>query len=404
MPAHTVLLLGYLSHFLTGGWIMEKGLTLTIVTLALVQAACGGGGSGSSTSVSPSATGASIAGTVPGTLIEAFGDNGSYHAVDSSDNGTARHPFQLQLPAGVGFHLVMTTNDGTPDEVVTPIGFRDSSGRVRTRLMVNDGETVDLGHVPLPMGRNAAATDDRDNDGVLDSPMILDDVGASNPLSQADADNDGMDDWDDPDHGGYHYADHIKDPQDHDDDGIPNSYDHDHQARSDDSDADGLPDSVDANRHNERDHANDDLGEDCDHDGYNDDDHDRDGFHDDDGDRDGYHDDDLDHDGHHDGEDDHEDRDNTGSCSGAPTPTQPTPTQPAPIQTAPTQPAPTQAPGPDGQALYTSFCARCHGPTGVRGSSASAISSAIAGDVGGMGSLSSLTSAEIQAIASYLAQ
>jgi hypothetical protein len=414
--------------------IMENRLKLTIATLALFQAACGGGGSGSSTSVSPSVAGASIGGTVPGTLIEAFGDNGSYYAVDSSDNGTARHPFQLELPAGVGFHLVMVTGEGTPDEVITPIGFRDSSGRVRTRLMLNDGDIIDLGHVPLPLGRNAAAADDRDNNGVLDSPMILDDVGARNPLSQSDADDDGMDDWDDPDHGGYHYADHITDPQDHDEDGIPNSYDDDHQARSDDSDADGLPDSIDANRYNERDHANDELDDDCDHDGYNDGDRDHDGFHDDDSDRDGYHDDDLDHDGHHDGDDDHETGDDSGSCSGAPAPsdpaptdpaptdpapadpaptdpapadpapTDPAPTDPAPTDPAPTDPAPADPPAPDGQALYTDFCAGCHGPNGVRGSSANAISSAIASNRGGMGSLSSLTSTEIQAIANYLAQ
>ena len=293
---------------------MEKRLKLTVVALALVQAACGGGGSGSSTSVAPSAASASIAGTVPGTLIEAFGDNGSYYAVDSRNDGTAQHPFELDLPAGVGLRLVMTTNEGTADAVTAPIGFRDSSGRVRTRLMMDDGEKIDLGYVPLPMGRNAAAADDRDDDGVLDEPMILDDVGANNPLLQADADDDGLDDWDDPDHGGYHYPEDIADPQDHDDDGIPNSYDDDYQARSDDSDGDGLPDIVDANRHNERDHSNDDLSDDCDHDGYNDDDHDRDGFHDDDADRDGYHDADADHDGRHDGDDDDEDR---RTCSDA---------------------------------------------------------------------------------------
>ena len=73
---------------------MEKrlNLNLTIAVLALLQAACGGGGSGSSTSVSPSASSASIGGTVPGTLIEAFGDNGSYYAVDSIDDGSARQP------------------------------------------------------------------------------------------------------------------------------------------------------------------------------------------------------------------------------------------------------------------------------------------------------------------------
>jgi len=361
--------------------------------LALLQAACGGGGSGSSSNVSPSAA-ASIGGTVPGTVIEAFGDNGSYYAVDSNSNGTARHPFRLKLPAGVGFHLVMVTGEGSPDQVVTPIGFRDSSGSVRTRLMLGAGDSIDLGHVPLPMSRNAAAADDRNNDGVLDSPMILDDVGASNPLSQSDADDDGMDDWNDPDHGGYQYDDRLTDPQDDDDDGIPNRYDGDHQARSDDSDADGLPDSVDANRHNERDHANDDLSDDCDHDGYNDDDRDHDGYHDDDSDRDGYHDDDLDHDGHHDGDEDDESSDDSGSCSGTPAPTRPdlTPT-----------PTTTPTPTPEGEALYTSYCAGCHGANGKRGRTATAISLAIT-NVGDMQSLSSLSAAQIQAIASYLAQ
>jgi mono/diheme cytochrome c family protein len=328
---------------------------------------------------------------VPGTLIEAFGDNGSYYAVESTQNGTARHPFQLDVPAGVGFHLVMVTGKDTPDEVITPIGFRDSTGRVRTRLMLHQGERIDLGHVPLYMGRNAASADDRDNDGVLDRPFILDDVGGNNPLSQADADDDGIADWDDPDHGGYQYDDRHTDPQDQDDDGIPNSYDGDYQARSDDSDGDGLPDSVDANRFNQRDDANDDLVDDCNHDGYSDADRDHDGFYDDDADRDG----------HHDsvgstGEDDH------SGCNGAPAGEQPAPTQPAPTQPAPTQP--TSPAALDGQALYTSFCADCHGPSGKRGRSASAIASAIARDAGGMGSLSSLSADQVAAIADYLAR
>jgi hypothetical protein len=329
--------------------------------------------------------------------------------VTSSDNATNRHPFQLELPAGVGFHLVMVTGEGTADQVVTPIGFRDSSGSVRTRLMLSNGEKIDLGHVPLPMGRNAAAADDLDGNGVLDNPMILDDVGANNPLSQSDADDDGMNDWDDPDHGGYQYDNSTNDPQDQDDDGIPNSYDDDYTARSDDSDRDGLPDSVDANRYNERDHDNDDLSEDCDHDGYNDDDSDRDGYHDDDDDRDGYHDDDMDHDGDHDSDDDDESSDVSGSCNGTPVPTGPAPTDPVPTgptptDPVPTDPVPTDPPNPDGQALYTSFCAECHGPSGKRGASADSISSAIASNRGGMGSLSGLTSTQVQAIADYLAQ
>jgi len=295
---------------------MKMRYQLGILSLAVLQAACGGGGggSGSSSSVAPAAATATISGTVPGTLIEAFGDNGAYYVVRSDDDGSAEHPFELKLKAGIGYHLVMVTGEGTADEVTTPIGYRDSSGKVRTRMLMGAGDHIDLGHVPLHMGRNAAAVDDQDNDGVLDNPMVLDDVGANNPLSQCDADKDGTDDWNDPDHGGYHYDDRSEDPQDHDDDGIPNTYDDDHSPHADDSDEDGLPDIVDANRYNEADHDNDDLQHDCDQDGYNDEDGDHDGYHDDDHDRDGYHDDDLDHDGDHDSDDDNDDDQEGGVC------------------------------------------------------------------------------------------
>jgi mono/diheme cytochrome c family protein len=57
----------------------------------------------------------------------------------------------------------------------------------------------------------------------------------------------------------------------------------------------------------------------------------------------------------------------------------------------------------DGQALYATYCAACHGASGsnINGRTASAISTAI-GNVGSMSSLS-LSSTEIQAIADYLA-
>lgn len=75
---------------------MNQRHQLTILMCALLQAACGGGGGGGSStgSVAPSSADASVVGTVPGTMIEAFGDNGSYHVVESNDNGTSRHPFQ----------------------------------------------------------------------------------------------------------------------------------------------------------------------------------------------------------------------------------------------------------------------------------------------------------------------
>jgi hypothetical protein len=381
---------------------MFRYRTLSIAVLALLQTACGGGGGGGGGDTSFSA--ASVSGTVPGTLIEAFGDNGSYYAVESNDDGSSHHPFTLELKPGVGFHLVMVTGEGTPDEVVTPIGFRDSSGKVRTRLVLDKGEAIDLGHVPLPMGRNEAADDDRDGNGVLDGPMVLDDVGARNPLSQSDVDDDDINDWDDPDHGGYHYDDDTDDPQDHDDDGVPNVYDDDDEGpHNDDYDGDGLPNNVDANPYNDRHHDNDDLDEDCDGDGYHDDDHDHDGYHDDDEDRDGYHDDDYDHDGDHDSDhdgdgvdDDERDDDDHHSCSGS-------------ESSDPVQPSPVVDPGPgsglDGQALFEANCTSgCHTAGSLSGRGVEQISNAINGNRGGMGSLSFLTAQEIQAIADYLVQ
>ena len=291
---------------------MNQRHQLSILALALLQAACGGGGGGDGGG--GNFTGASVSGTVPGKLIEAFGDKVSYYAVDSKDNGTNQHPFTLDVPVGVGFELVMTTGEGTADEVIHPIGFRDSTDTIRTRLMLGNKEKLDLGHVPLYMSHNDAAADDLDEDGVLDKPFVLDDVGARNPLTQADADGDDIDDWDDPDHGGYQYDDSTTNPQDLDDDGIPNVYDMDYSPGSDDSDGDGLPDSVDANPHNDRDSRNDGLLDDCDRDGYNDDDQNHDGFHDDDNNHDGYHDDDMNHDGRH-------DEDGSGTCSSSTTTT-----------------------------------------------------------------------------------
>ncbi len=380
---------------------MNQRQSISIAILAILQSACGGGGGGDSDSDSTASfTGAAVSGTVPGTMIEAFGDNGSYYATRSNNNGSARHPFRLDVKPGVGFHLVMVTNEGTPEEVVTPIGFRDSSGRVRTRLVLDNGEKVDLGHIPLHMSRNEAAGDDDDGDGVLDHPLVLDDAGAENPLSQSDVDDDGINDWDDPDHGGYHYDNTMHDPQDHDDDGVPNVHDNDYDSRADDRDGDGLPDHRDANPDNDSGHNNDALDDDCDHDGYSDEDRDHDGFHDDDSDRDGYHDDDVDHDGDHDSDhdDDGEDDDEGHSCGAAPGTTPPVSTQP-----------PAGDPGPgtglDGQALYVNNCtgSGCHSASGMRGRTASQISSAIGSNRGGMGSIT-LTADQIQAIADYLGQ
>jgi len=275
-----------------------KQRDIGLLSIALLLSACGGG-SGSSTGTSTSAV-STISGTVPGTTIEAFGDNGSYYRTTSTDNGTSQHPFSLSVPAGVGVRLAMITNEGTSDEVVTPIGFKDNQGNVKTRLVTAANDNIDLGHINLAMSRNAAASRDLNNDGVLDSPYVLDDdADAHNPLQSMDTDKDGVNDYDDPDHGNYQYAASVTDPQDDDGDGIPNKYDSDYSASADDSDGDGLKNTDDVNPNNVAD-ANSTFSDDTNGDGYHDDDANHDGYHDDDANRDGYHDDDLNHDGQHD--------------------------------------------------------------------------------------------------------
>lgn len=278
---------------------------LAILVTSTLLAACGDGGGGSdgggSTASVTSASTATITGTVPGTRIEAFGDNGAYYAVNSTDNGTSRHPFSMEVPAGLGLRIVMTTNEGSADEVISPIGFRDNTTQVHTRFMLGAGDRIDLGYIPLAMSRAGAAgdvdgdgdNDDLDHDGILDSPFMLDD--AHSPLGQADADHDRLNDFDDPDHGGYAYSMRENDPLDHDKDGVPNMFDVHYMPAPGfvDNDRDGLhDDNNDVNPGNLM-GLNAPFIDDLDRDGYHDDDKNFDGFHDNDTDRDGYRDDDM---------------------------------------------------------------------------------------------------------------
>jgi len=276
---------------------------LSVAIAALLLTACGSDGD----SISDTST-ATISGTVPGTKIEAFADNGGYYVTHSNDNGTTEHPFTLEVPAGMGVRLVMTTNEGTADEVASPIGFRDNTAQQHTRIVLGKGDLIDMGYIPLAMSRAQAAgdvdgdgdNDDIDNDGMLDSPFMLAD--SQSPLVHADADTDGINDFDDPDHGGYQYSAEDMDPLDHDNDGVPNTIDPDYVPGVGfmDNDRDGLHDDTNDMNPGNIEGLNSKFIDDLQGDGYHQDDENRDGFHDDDANRDGYHDDDLDMDGFHD--------------------------------------------------------------------------------------------------------
>ena len=228
---------------------------LTAKTAALASAAmlflagCGGGGLLADGGIIGTGT---IVGTVPGTVIEAYGANGDYVETFSEFNTTGRHPFRLRLKAGVGYYLVMIINEGTENEIVMPIAFPDSQGEVFARITLKEGQEIDLGYVALYMNcAEVPVESDPDDDCVLDKPFLLNEAGADgpkNPLKQMDADDDGWNDYDDDDHGyGQHNGQQYQDPQDLDNDRVPNKYDDDFKPGPNDEDEDGIDDDADEN-------------------------------------------------------------------------------------------------------------------------------------------------------------
>lgn len=290
-------------------------LTLSILTSATLLTACGSGSSTESSSTSDAATNNTttstpsaakstyaLKGTVPGTLIEAYCDNGGYFATHSTQNGTNQHPFELSLPAGLSCNLVMTTNETDPaNSVITAIGFRDDNGNIGTRVTATANTTIDIGNVALFTSRTDASAADLDGNGVIDSPF---DIGNHPDLSISQSINTALD----MDGNGI-----IEPYEDEDGDGIINRDDADYSKKDIDTDRDGLMDSIDVNKNNDPNASNTYpttidsdqdgyLDEDLNHDGFYDDDKNHDGFHDDDANHDGFHDDDLNRDGHHDSE------------------------------------------------------------------------------------------------------
>jgi hypothetical protein len=191
----------------------------------------------------------SITGTVPGTVIEAYGEHGEYFLTYSEFNNTDDHPFLLDgLPAGVGFYLVMIINEDTENEIAMPIAFLDNQGGVQARIVLRPDQQIDLGHIPLYMNcSDIPPAIDFDGNCILDKPFILDEMrGSHNPLKQMDADNDNINDYVDVDHGyGPHGGGMHNNPQDQDGDGIPNYYDPDFTPGPNDADGDGFADNQD---------------------------------------------------------------------------------------------------------------------------------------------------------------
>jgi hypothetical protein len=233
---------------------------LMIVCLGAIISSCGGGGGGDSISPSVS-TSFTISGTVPGTIIEAYGDNGSYYKVSSDNDGSGMHPFSLTLKSGVKYSLFMTVNENTTQTITTPIYF-DNNGTPTSSFTSSANQTINFGHLPLYTTKTDAvnAGKDNDNDGVLDDGQYH----LVNTISGLTLNNlVGTYTWD------------------VDGDGKHNYYDDDYirGANTSDSDDDGIEDSIDINPNNIANSNSFSLSYyDLDDDGYFDNDRDRDGY------------------------------------------------------------------------------------------------------------------------------
>lgn len=189
---------------------MKKRYILLSIAAVPFLVGCGGGGGTTASTASLS----QITGTVPGTKIEAFCDNSIYKKTESLNNGTAKHPFTLDVPTDGNCRLVMTTNEDDPDnKVITPLSFTDGNGDTSIIIKVQ-GEKVDLGYIDLPM--SYAETDDSNNDHVKDTPLEV-----PLPSEEVTLVNDSQDELDE-DHDGI-----VDAYEDDDDDQIPNINDDD---------------------------------------------------------------------------------------------------------------------------------------------------------------------------------
>jgi len=216
-----------------------------LLGLAAVPFIIACGGDTSDTLATATGSTATITGTVPGTLIEAFCQDGSYYSVSSTNNGTSQHPFEITVPQGVNCRLVMTTNENDPaNRVITPIGFIQSDTNGTT---VSLNTNVDLGYVPLAL--DIADINDTNNDHVSDTILMVDLNNTTgtviSTIAVMDSDNDGIVDPYEDDDG----DELVNAYEDDDGDGTPNIHDDDdnngHPDYIEDDDNDGIANYMD---------------------------------------------------------------------------------------------------------------------------------------------------------------
>jgi len=215
---------------------MKTNTILRGLTIIPFVVGCGGGSDLPTATDDTSIPMATISGTVPGTLIEAFCEDGSYAQVSSTQNGSAQHPFSLKIPMNTNCSLIMTTNENDPDNrIITPINFmKDTSNGTTVSL----NEDLDLSHVALSLNYNEV--EDTNRDHVVDVPFDID-IAQSNAnvtdMPVSDSNNNGM----------------IDAYEDRDNDGIVNAYEDDNNNDipnlHEDNDQNNIPDYMDDEDH-----------------------------------------------------------------------------------------------------------------------------------------------------------
>ena len=236
-------------------------LKLSALAAGFILAGCGGGSSTTSTSQT-----SRISGTVPGTLIEAFCNDGSYYSVTSTQNGTDQHPFEIEIPNTLNCRLVMTTNeDNNETKVVTPIGIITADGN---GTLFQAAADIDLGHIGLAMDRDDI--NDTEGDGVSDDILS---INVDGELILIELENDPMDDDDDDLLDIYDNDDNDTLSNHDDDDDDDNDDILDIDERDNDLDDDGIDNDSDVDDDNDGDNDgdNDDVDSDDDNDGIDDD-------------------------------------------------------------------------------------------------------------------------------------
>jgi len=202
-----------------------------------------------------------IVGTVPGTLIEAFCEDGTYVQVSSTQNGTDKHPFELKIPKNINCKLVMTTNENDPaNRVITNIGFVSGLSTGSTFKLSDD---VNVSHIPLSL--TYSTVEDSDGNHIQDNELLInldDNKSTVNNTHVADKNNNGeIDAYEDSDNNNI-----INAYEDDDNDGITNLHDDDNNNSRpdyiDDDNNDGVINhNDDANNNGTPDYVEDNDGD-----------------------------------------------------------------------------------------------------------------------------------------------